>query len=560
MQNRWRVDFPVPEVADGQPHVFVSVGHQQMMTEAMPALALSVWQLTAARPMHVAGSRLFVDVTEQLASPATRGAVLAAFRAGDPLTADALEALLERPDLLPPPAAEPPPAPPVPSTASAPDEDEPDPSVVGELVDGFRAAAAAAREELARRSGPAVLDAVLADLAALKRQLFDPRSVQVLRVGMGALGWLADRLGDWLDDPGAADVLTRSVPHDVTAEMGLALLDVADAVRPHPEVVAHLREVDDDGFVARLDGLPGGPAARAAIEGWLARYGMRGPGEIDITRPRFVEQPTAILPTLLAHVDAHEPGERERRWRAGEAAARAKAEEVLTRLRALPGGEEKAAQAQRAIRRLRAFIGYREHPKHAMASRYLAYRRALLGEVRRLVADGVLAEEDDAFHLTLQELHDVVRTRRADHGLIEERRRAFRAHQALTPPRVLTSTGDVVAGAPRRTAGAPAGALVGLGVSAGVVEGRARVVRHLAGADLEPGDVLVTAHTDPAWTPLFVVAGGLVTEVGGLLTHGAVVAREYGLPAVVGVEGATARIRDGQRVRVDGTGGWVELL
>ena len=97
-------------------------------------------------------------------------------------------------------------------------------------------------------------------------------------------------------------------------------------------------------------------------------------------------------------------------------------------------------------------------------------------------------------------------------------------------------------------------------VSAGIVEGRARVVLDMAEAELEPGDVLVTAYTDPSWTPLFVAIQGLVTEVGGLMTHGAVIAREYGLPAVVGVEGATRRIRDGQRIRVDGTGGYVEVL
>src|SRR5664280_1318867 len=106
----------------------------------------------------------------------------------------------------------------------------------------------------------------------------------------------------------------------------------------------------------------------------------------------------------------------------------------------------------------------------------------------------------------------------------------------------------------------PAGALVGLPVSAGTIEGRARVLLDMAEADLEAGDILVTAYTDPSWTPLFVAIKGLVTEVGGLMTHGAVIAREYGLPAVVGVEHATRLIRDGQRIRVCGTDGYVEIL
>jgi pyruvate,water dikinase len=156
-------------------------------------------------------------------------------------------------------------------------------------------------------------------------------------------------------------------------------------------------------------------------------------------------------------------------------------------------------------------------------------------------------------------LHDVVRTNRVDDRRICRRKDAFRSYQALTSPRVLTSDGEVIAGVYRRD-DVPAGALIGLPVSAGTVEGRARVILDMARADLEAGDILVTAHTDPSWTPLFVAIAGLVTEVGGLMTHGAVIAREYGLPAVVGVVDATRLIPDGQRIRVHGTDGYVEIL
>ena len=152
-----------------------------------------------------------------------------------------------------------------------------------------------------------------------------------------------------------------------------------------------------------------------------------------------------------------------------------------------------------------------------------------------------------------------MRSNQVDDALIRRRREAFTSYQALTPPRVMTSEGEVVAGSYRRE-DLPAGAIVGLPVSAGTVEGRARVIRDMAEADLEVGDILVTAYTDPSWTPLFVAIKGLVTEVGGLMTHGAVIAREYGLPAVVNVEHATRLIRDGQRIRVNGTDGYVEIL
>jgi pyruvate,water dikinase len=124
---------------------------------------------------------------------------------------------------------------------------------------------------------------------------------------------------------------------------------------------------------------------------------------------------------------------------------------------------------------------------------------------------------------------------------------------------VLTSDGEGISGTYRRD-NLPTGALVGLAVSAGTIEGRARVILDIARADLEPGDILVTSFTDPSWTPLFVAIKGLVTEVGGLMTHGSVIAREYGLPAVVGVANATRLIRDGQQIRVHGTEGYVEIL
>jgi pyruvate,water dikinase len=228
-------------------------------------------------------------------------------------------------------------------------------------------------------------------------------------------------------------------------------------------------------------------------------------------------------------------------------------------LRALPDGQQKADETKQMIDRVRTFIGYREYPKYGMISRYFVYKQALLEEAERLVEANVLREEEDIFYLTFQELHDVVRTNKVENQLIDQRRDAFRSYQALTPPRVLTSDGEAVAGAYRRD-DVPAGALVGLPVSAGVIEGRARVILDLGEAELEPGDILVTAHTDPSWSPLFVAIAGLVTEVGGLMTHGAVIAREYGLPAVVGVDQATRLIPAGERIRVNGTDGYIEFL
>lgn len=187
------------------------------------------------------------------------------------------------------------------------------------------------------------------------------------------------------------------------------------------------------------------------------------------------------------------------------------------------------------------------------------YKQALRREAERLVAAGVLHDSEDSYYLTFDELAETIRTQTVDYALINQRKADHQRFEKLSPPRVITSEGEILTGRYRRD-DLPAGAIVGLAVSAGVVEGRARVVLSLEAADLEEGDILVTPFTDPGWTPLFVTIKGLITEVGGLMTHGAVIAREYGLPAIVGVDNATKRIRDGQRIRVNGTEGYVEIL
>ncbi|MDA8359784.1 MAG: phosphoenolpyruvate synthase [Actinomycetota bacterium] len=548
--------FPIPAVADTENHVYVSVGHQQMMTDAMRPLGLSFWQMTTPRPMAEAGGRLFVDVAPLLAAPASRAAYLGALDRSDPLIGDALRTILDRGDFI---AESPVQGPSAPPPGHAPDPIATDPTVVSELIENTEASIATLQRDIRSKSGPALLDFISDDLTELKRILFDPRSHQVFMSAMEASWWLNEQLEAWLDEKNAADVLTQSVPHNVTSEMGFALLDVADVIRPHSDVIAFLEAADDDDFLDHLSVLEGGRETREAIEIFLEKYGMRCVGEIDITRPRWSERPSQLVPLILAHIKNAEPRSGARRFEQGRQEAWRKEQELLTRLRDLPDGESKAEQTKQKIDRVRTFIGYREYPKYAMVSRYFIYKQAMLTEAERLVRAGLLRERDDIFYLRFEELQEVVRTNRLDHQLVERRRDAFRSYETLTPPRVFTSDGEVVTGSYRRV-DTPAGALLGLPVSAGTVQGRARVIHDVTDADLEPGDILVTAYTDPSWTPAFLTVGGLVAEVGGQMTHGAVIAREYGLPAVVGVEGATRLIRDRQEIRVNGTDGYVEIL
>lgn len=549
--------FPIPETSDGENHVYVSVGHQQMMTDAMKPLGLSIWQMTTMRPMAEAGGRLFVDVTQALASPASRVSLIDTLGKSDPRIADALRSVVDRGDFIRElPASGPAWTPP---GGGTPADIDADPAIVRELVERSQAFIAKAKQNMSGKSGLELLDAIPADLKEMKEFQFDPRSLRVIMAGMEAAWWLNDHMEKWLGEKNVADTLTLSVANNVTSEMGLALLDVADAIRPHPAVVDFLRRVTSEHFLDELPSLAGGREARAAICAWLDKYGMRGNGEIDVTRPRWSERPTMLLPLLLGHIDNFTPGEATRRFQHGRDIARRKEEELLSRLRALPDGVEKAAQAKKMIDRVRTFAGYREYPKYFMISRYFIYKEALMKEAACLVDAGVFGEQDDIFFLRFEELREVVRTGRVDEHLIQRRKDAFDSYRSLKPPRVMTSDGEGLNGSFTRD-DVPAGALVGLAVSAGIVEGRARVVFDPATAVLEPGDILVTPFTDPGWTALFTAIKGLVTEVGGLMTHGAVIAREYGLPAVVGVDGATRLIADGQRIRVDGARGYVEIV
>jgi rifampicin phosphotransferase len=553
--------FPVPEAGDDGNRVYVSVGHQQMMTDAMKPLGISMWQLTAARPMSTAGGRLFVDVTRQLGPPATRAALVKALGTSDPLIGDALQSVIDRGDFIPElPDGDAAGA--LPRSVAADDalaSIEADPAIVTGMIDRAQASLDALKRDIRGKQGQDLLDFIAADVQELRKVMFTPQNLRVIVAGMDASGWLNGHLQEWLGEKNAADTLTQSAPGNVTAEMGLALLDVADAIRPYPDVVSFLEHVTGPQFLDRLPALNGGRTARDAIDAFLDRYGMRGTGEIDITRPRWSERPDLLLPVLLGNVRNFGPGAAKQRFEQGRLEASKKEAELLARLRTLPDGELKAVETKQMIDRVRTFAGYREYPKYHMVSRYFVYKQALLAEADRLAAAGVLREREDVFYLTFGELVVVMRTGKADENLIRERKDAFRAQAALTPPRVLTSDGEALTGSYRR-GDIPAGALTGLPVSAGTVEGRARVVLDLAEAGLGADDILVTPYTDPSWTPVFVAIKGLVTEVGGLMTHGAVIAREYGLPAVVGVEHATRLIRDGQRIRIHGTDGYVELL
>ncbi|TCJ82285.1 UNVERIFIED_ORG: phosphoenolpyruvate synthase [Bacillus cereus] len=553
--------YPIPEENDGENHVYISVGHQQMMTDAMKPLGLSFFLLTTNAPMRKAGGRLFVDATQRLASPASRDYLINTLGKSDPLIRDALTTVVERDDfitLLPDDEKGKSAGKSVPP-ASSQSEVENDPAIVTNLIKNSEASIEELKRNMQMKSGVNVLDFIVEDIQQLKKVLFNPQSIAVIMAGMNASTWINEKMEQWLGEKNAADTLSQSVQNNITSEMGLALMDVADVIRPYPEVIAYLQHVEDDSFLNELVQFKGGEKARDAISAFLNKYGMRCSGEIDITKTRWIEKPTTIIPMILNHIRDFEAGASKQKFEEGLQEALKKEEELVNRLQHLPDGKQKVEETKQMIRNIRNCIGYREYPKYGMINRYFIYKQALLKEAEQLVQSGVIREVDDIYYLTFEELHEVVRTNKLDYELIHKQKNEYKLYEKLTPPRIMTSDGEIITGKYKRE-NIPADAIVGLPVSSGVIEGRARVILNMEEANLEEGDILVTAFTDPGWTPLFVSIKGLITEVGGLMTHGAVIAREYGLPAVVGVENATRLIKDGQRIRVHGTEGYIEVL
>lgn len=559
--------FPIPEGTDGQNRVYLSFGHQQMMTDAIRPLGMSfLMDLFDEFPLRKAGGRLFLDLTYDLASPIGRRILPSAMGKNDPLSKNAMLSLMNRKDFK----------------NSLPRGKrvfkfgtkglswtlplhminiyrKNDPAIPQNLITLNEASIMELQKQIAAVSGVDLFTFIRNDLKKLKELFYDPIGIGVIMVGVLAWDWINKKMERWLGESNTADTLSQSVPNNVTSEMGFALMDVSDIVRLFPEGLEVLQHARDDTFFEELAELEGGQAIISAMRGYLEKYGMRCSGEIDLTRTRWREQPTALIPMILSNIKNFPPHSSRVKFEQGKWEAEQKAQVLLKRLEQLPGGKRKAKKTEKMISVLRNYIGYREYPKYAYIRRFDIYKQALKREAALLVQKGVIQEKEDIYYLSFEELQETIQTNDLDYRIINERKGEYQVFEKLTPPRVMTSEGEVVLAA-YNTDHIPQGALAGNPVSSGIIEGRARVILKMEETQIEDGDILVTTFTDPSWTPLFVAVKGLVTEVGGLMTHGSVIAREYGLPAVVGVENATKIIKDGQRIRVNGTEGYIEIL
>ncbi|MET8152954.1 PEP/pyruvate-binding domain-containing protein [Actinoplanes sp. NPDC049668] len=562
--------YPLPAARDGV-RAYFCFTLAQGLTRPLTPLGLAALRLlssgvaellgrpvadpvTGAAPYSQAGLRLFVDLTGVLRSRVGRALVPRVFDVMEARAAVVMRSLFDRPEFalthrsVLPTAAR--------AARIAARNRLPvrvvralrDPQRVRRDLDGLADAARRRLDLPATTTAGDRLDLVEQVLAHEVVGVVMPVAAPAAAAGFAMLG-LAGRLLRPDLAPGELQTVLRGLPNNVTTEMDLALWQLASRIRTAGETL----DADPDTLADRYRAGTLPPVAQQGLAAFLDRYGHRAVAEIDLGLPRWSEDPRHVLGVLLNYQRLDDPAAAPD---AVFAAGARQAEEMTTTLIGRARGGLRRRAVRFALGRVRALAGLREFPKYYLIVVLAAVRRQLSIVGTELTTAGRIGSADDVFFLDLPEIRAAL-AGSDQHALIAARRAEYdREMRRRHVPRVLLSDGTE----PERDLPGPAapdGALAGTPASAGTVTGPARVILDPVGAHLEPGEILVAPSTDPGWTPLFLTAGGLVMEMGGANSHGAVVAREYGIPAVVGVAGATTHVSTGQRITVDGTTGLI---
>jgi pyruvate,water dikinase len=516
--------------------------------------------LAGPAAMHAPGQRLYLDLTSALRNRLGRRAIIGAFTVMEARAATVLKRLAERPEF---------------SLIQTRDHTMVR-HIAGALLRNkvpFRMIAGLINPDLAYR-GIATTERRLRRALTLPAGATASQRLDFVEQRLGSLFLLMPRtfayavggllmlrvsrqlLGD-AAEPGELQEVLRGLPHNVTTEMDLELWGLTEKIRNDQPSHGAFTESSVPDLLQRYRERKLPPVAQRGLQSFLRRYGHRAVAEIDLGIPRWSDDPSHLLGVisnyLRLNTDDLDPVAQ---FHAGQA----RAESMITTLteRMAERSQVRARMVGWALRRVRQLVGLRESPKFLLIVALATMREHLTVIGRQLAANKLIDQVDDVFFLDLGEVRRGLSGENVQ-PLVVVRREAYEQElKRRHIPRLLLSDGTE----PEAIAGAAAGvdgALVGSPASTGTVTGPARVVLDPVGAHLEPGEILVAPSTDPGWTPLFLTAGGLVMEMGGSNSHGAVVAREYGIPAVVGVPDATHKIETGQLITVDGAAGLVSL-
>lgn len=559
---------------DDSLHIFFSMGHQQMMTKVMSPLAISGMKRMvpigrAAEPLEntlvrASGGRLFIDLTRFLRHPILHRVPLIVLSQFDALAPDVLKRAMQRPEFQRPHNLS------IPFTTVKFGL-----GMFGRVMralwwddlTGFVAQANIVAET-SLQAAKLKLDAALQGQAKIEavleifQTLFDAPLFWVPKLIAGVL---ADRLIKQLMrhqvDAATLEAFNLGLPGNVVTEMNLDLGDLAELARQSPQLGCSLAALGNDSasWLAKAAVMTDSGPFFQAWDKFIARYGSRGSAEIDIQAPRWYEDPLPLLQVIASHLQKEAGSHRIQHQKLitnREAAVKT----LMSRARRGLFGRLRTRLLRRLLHVADKGGVLREHHKFAVVQALRPIKEAIKQTANELTQLNKLSQSEDVWYLTWAELRSLTAGDSLDVStLIAQRKIDYANFAKMTPPLVLTSDGETPV-AHYHVADAPPNALIGNPVSPGVVEGTIHVIHNPQTETLNAGDILVATFTDPGWTPLFINAGGLITEVGGAMTHGSVVAREYGIPAIVGVRNATQTLQTGQRVRVDGNRGVIEML
>lgn len=555
--------FPVPDV-DGL-RAYLDVGHTQGMLQPMTPMGQSVmlrvtadaaraFSLPIDRMLTFIGGRMFFDLTDMLRSRVLRPSVPRLLHVYGPGAQAAGETLMADERLRPHGMPSPWPAMLAGARMLGTTARFMGPVVTG-VVQALRDPAEARRRAHAAATIVQVAASTPEEHLAAARDLQRP----LMEHGMWAMtptlyGAIAAReigraLLRGIASPGDVDRTQRGMPHNPTTEMDLALWRVAERAAEHRELLTS-RSTHDLVDLWRHGSLP-----EIGLDAFLERYGHRCAAEIDVGVARWAEDPAPVLAALVGYLDiVGTEAAPDRRFALAAAEAEAAIDEIVAAARAA-GHPLRAGAAGWLLHRSRELAGLRELPKFVWVTAIREVREHLLAVGDALVGLGAIDDREDVCMLDLDEASAALHGQSVRERIDERRAVRTRELRRTQVPALLLSDGTVV----RPSAAPDDDAIVGTAAAAGTATGRARVVRDPSDARIEPGEILVAPTTDPGWTPLFMTAGGLVTETGSPMAHGPTVAREYGIPAVIGVRDATTRIATGDLLTIDGSAGTVHI-
>lgn len=569
--------FPLPEPVpkDKDLHAYISLNHIQVMTDPISPLGLDIFRnmITSSSEARrksqysffpVAAGRIYADASAVLQSKKARNALISALSNMDSMSAGALSELVNRPDFerkikkskgIMWTAAK----------IAVPalvkiiyillfKNTEGTVDYINNFIGQYEKKVEEAINN--EKQGIKRLDAINEHGAFI--HYFLKEIIPNLAPGLISLKLLEKMEKKLLGTNHYVNTISKGMEGNVTTEMGLLTGDLADMIRKSPELIKEFENEDYRSLASRINSLKEHDEFKKTFNFFMHKYGIRASGEIDIARERWVENPKPLAKTILSIVNTSREGLHRQEYNALIQNAKMAAEEMVKEVE-VKHGKVKAKIIKRLIKVLRTNLPIREHHKFLMMRQMMIFKRALLEEARVLVEEGQLAEERDIFYVGMQELYKAIESGESLIGLVKQRKEEYEHFSKLKAPRVMTSDGEEIK-AVIKIENLPEGALAGIPVSSGVIEGIAKVIIDPSKDSLNKGEILVAPFTDPGWTPLFINAAGLVMEVGGQLTHGTVVAREYGIPAVVGIADATKLIKTGQKIRVDGNAGYVIVI